>query len=134
MDSNIDKNCTTSAYHCSRTATDRNALALDRTILANERTYAAWIRTGLAALASGLGVEGFMLHSFPAWGMHIIANIFLLFSAISFLLAGWRYQHLRVKLTDIDVDMVPFLMIKIISNTLAFCAFIAILAVWRIGE
>ena len=112
---------------------DRNTLALDRTILANERTYAAWIRTGFASLATGLGVERFMLNTIPLWSIHFIATLFLLFSAASFLLAGWRYHHLRVKLENIDVDMVPMPVIRIISLTLAASAFIAIIVLLKIA-
>ncbi len=112
---------------------DRNTLALDRTILANERTYAAWIRTGFASLATGLGVERFMLNTIPLWSIHSIATLLLLFSAASFILAGWRYHHLRLKLEDIDVDMVPTLVIRIISLTLAACALIAIVVLLKIA-
>ncbi len=112
---------------------DNNTLALDRTILANERTYAAWIRTGLASLATGLGVERFMLNTIPLWSIHSIATLLLLFSAASFILAGWRYHHLRLKLEDIDVDMVPILVIRIISLTLAACSLIAIVVLLKIA-
>ena len=113
---------------------DRNTLALDRTILANERTYAAWIRTGFASLATGLGVERFMLNTIPLWSIHSIATLLLLFSAASFLLAGWRYHHLRIKLENIDVDMVPMPVIRMISLTLAACAFIAIVVLLKIAD
>ncbi len=112
---------------------NNNTLALDRTILANERTYAAWIRTGFASLATGLGVERFMLNTIPLWSIHSIATLLLLFSAASFILAGWRYHHLRVKLENIDVDMVPMLVIRMISLTLAACAFIAIVVLLKIA-
>jgi len=112
---------------------DRNTLALDRTILANERTYAAWIRTGFASLATGLGVERFMLNTIPLWSIHSIATLLLLFSAASFLLAGWRYHHLRIKLENIDVDMVPMPVIRMISLTLAACSLIAIVVLLKIA-
>ncbi|HHB77106.1 MAG TPA: DUF202 domain-containing protein [Desulfobulbus sp.] len=113
---------------------DRNTLALDRTILANERTFAAWIRTGFASLATGLGVERFMLNTIPLWSIHSIATLLLLFSAASFILAGWRYHHLRVKLENIDVDMVPTLVIRIISLTLAACSLIAIMVLLKLTD
>ncbi len=112
---------------------NNTTLALDRTILANERTYAAWIRTGFAALATGLGVERFMLNTIPLWSIHLIATLLLLFSAASFLLAGWRYHHLRIKLENIDVDMVPMPVIRIISLTLAACSLIAIMVLLKIA-
>ncbi len=111
---------------------DRTKLALDRTILANERTYAAWIRTGLAALVSGLGVERFLLNTIPLWSIHAIAAILLLFSAASFLLASWRYRHLKIKLADLDVQMVPMSLVRIMSVTLTICALIALLAILKI--
>jgi len=113
---------------------NNNTLALDRTILANERTFAAWIRTGFASLATGLGVERFMLNTIPLWSIHSIATLLLLFSAASFILAGWRYHHLRVKLENIDVDMVPMLVIRIICLTLAACAFIAIVVLLKLTD
>jgi len=113
---------------------NNNTLALDRTILANERTYAAWIRTGFASLATGLGVERFMLNTIPLWSIHSIATLLLLFSAASFILAGWRYHHLRIKLENIDVDMVPTLVIRIISLTLAACSLIAIVALLKLAD
>ncbi|RUM35666.1 MAG: hypothetical protein DSY57_06725 [Desulfobulbus sp.] len=112
---------------------NNTTLALDRTILANERTYAAWIRTGFAALATGLGVERFMLNTIPLWSIHLIATLLLLFSAASFLLAGWRYHHLRIKLDNIDVDMVPMPVIRMISLTLAACSLIAIVVLLKIA-
>ena len=113
---------------------NNNTLALDRTILANERTFAAWIRTGFASLATGLGVERFMLNTIPLWSIHSIATLLLLFSAASFILAGWRYHHLRVKLENIDVDMVPTLVIRIISLTLAACSLIAIMVLLKLTD
>ncbi len=113
---------------------NNNTLALDRTILANERTFAAWIRTGFASLATGLGVERFMLNTIPLWSIHSIATLLLLFSAASFILAGWRYHHLRVKLENIDVDMVPMLVIRIICLTLAACALIAIMVLLKLTD
>ncbi len=113
---------------------DTNTLALDRTILANERTYAAWIRTGFASLATGLGVERFMLNTIPLWSIHSIATLLLLFSAGSFILAGWRYHHLRLKLENIDVDMVPMLVIHIISLTLAACAIISLVVLLKLAD
>ncbi len=107
-------------------------MALDRTVLANERTFAAWIRSGLACLVSGLGVARFMLDTWPLWSIRIIAVILILFSAAAFLLAGWRYRHLHLRLVHVDVDMVPLTLVRLLSLILAACSFLALLVVWRI--
>jgi len=105
-------------------------LALDRTILANERTYAAWIRTGIAALIAGLAVEKFLLEPIPLWGVHAIAVILIVFSALSFFLAAWRYRHLHLRLKDADVVLVPpFAMIGL-SLVLIVSACIALIGLW----
>ncbi len=114
------------------TCPDRTRLALDRTVLANERTYAAWIRSGLACLVSGLGVARFMRDTWPLWSIRLIAAVLVLFSAAAFLLAGWRYRHLHLRLHNLDVDMVPLGLIKTLSLILALCSFLALLVLWRI--
>ncbi len=111
---------------------DTNRLALDRTVLANERTYAAWIRTGLACLMSGLGVARFMLDTWSAWGIRIIVAVLIIFAAAAFLIAGWRYSHLHVRLHSLDIDMVPLNLVRLLSLILAVCAVFAFLVVWRI--
>ena len=111
---------------------DRARLALDRTVLANERTFAAWIRSGLACLVSGLGVARFMLDTWPLWSIRIIAAILILFSAAAFLVAGWRYHHLHLRLMHVDVDMVPQGLVRLLSLVLAACSFLALLVVWEI--
>lgn len=116
------------------TCPDRTRLALDRTVLANERTFAAWIRSGLACLISGLGVARFMLDTWPPWSIRIIAAILILFSAASFLLAGWRYHHLHLRLVHVDVDMVPLGLVRLLSTVLALCSLLALLVVWKIIE
>ncbi|VAX12763.1 hypothetical protein MNBD_GAMMA24-1753 [hydrothermal vent metagenome] len=111
---------------------DTNSLALDRTVLANERTYAAWIRTGLAALATGLGIAKFMSGSMPYWSIHIIASILIIFSAVAFFLAAWRYQHLHVGMAHLDVKMISMTMVKLSSFVLIVCSFIALIGLWYI--
>jgi len=111
----------------------RTTLALDRTILANERTYAAWIRTGIAALIAGLAVERFLLEAIPLWGVHSIAVILIVFSAVSFFLAAWRYRHLRLRLQDADVVMVPSSVVIGLSILLAISSCIALVGLWRIS-
>ena len=87
-------------------------LALDRTVLANERTYAAWIRTGLAALAAGLGIAKFMTGLIPLWSILIIAAVLIGFSSVAFLLAAWRYRHVHIKVSHLEVEAVPLAMIR----------------------
>ena len=115
------------------TCPDRTTLALDRTVLANERTLAAWIRSGLASLVAGLGVARFMLDTWPLWSIRIIAAVLILFSAVAFLLAGWRYHHLHVRLLHLDVDMVPMFMVRLLSIVLAGCSILAFLVLWAVS-
>ena len=105
-------------------------LALDRTILANERTYAAWIRTGLAALAAGLGIAKFMTGLIPLWSILIIAAVLIGFSSVAFLLAAWRYSHLHIKVSHLEVDAVPLAMIRSLSLLLVCCSMIALAGLW----
>ncbi len=112
---------------------DSTTLALDRTVLANERTYAAWIRTGLAALATGLGVARFMPDTLPLWSIRIISALLILVSTAAFLLAGWRYNHLHVKLAVLDVAMIPTFVVKILTLVLFLSALVAFLVIWCIS-
>lgn len=112
------------------TAAGRQSYALDRTILANERTYAAWIRTGLAALAAGIAIEKFLAGVMPVWSLRSIAMILILFSAVAFFLAAWRYTHLGVKLSRADVRAVPVIVTSGTSIVLALCSLIALIDLW----
>ncbi len=113
---------------------DTNTLALDRTVLANERTYAAWIRTGLTSLVTGLATARFLSDSMPLWSTHTIAAILILFSAIAFFLATWRYEHLHVEMAHLDVKMIPVAMVKLSSFVLIGCSFIALIGLWYIAR
>ncbi len=106
---------------------DSNNLALDRTVLANERTYQAWIRTGLAALISALGIEKFMNDVEPVWPLMMVTIILLIFSAAAFLLSAWRYEHLHVKISHLEVDLLPVKIVKVLSILLASCSVLAII-------
>ena len=110
--------------------TSQTNLALDRTVLANERTYAAWIRTGLAALATGLATVKFLAEVLPVWSIRMIATVLIGFSAAAFLLAAWRYQHLHIKVAQLEVDVIPLFMIRIISFVLAISSIIALIYSW----
>ncbi|VAW78176.1 hypothetical protein MNBD_GAMMA13-278 [hydrothermal vent metagenome] len=105
---------------------DNNSLALDRTVLANERTYQAWLRTGLAALVSGLGVAKFMQGVLPLWMLLALATLLLLFGAVAFLQAAWRYSHIHVRMAHLDIDAMPVWMAKVISMLLAGCSLFAL--------
>jgi len=111
---------------------DTNSLALDRTALANERTYAAWIRTGLASLVTGLGIARFLVDSMPLWSTRTIAAILLIFSAVAFFLAAWRYEHLHVGMAHLDVRMIPVGMVKLSSLVLIACSLMALVGLWYI--
>ena len=114
--------------------TSRTNLALDRTVLANERTYAAWIRTGLAALVTGLGTAKFMRNVLPLWSIRIIVTVLILFSAAAFLLAAWRYSHLHIKVSHLEVDAMPRTMIRSLSLLLAGCSIIALSCLWYLAD
>ena len=109
---------------------NRTNLALDRTILANERTYGAWIRTGLTALAAGLGVAKFMIDELPLWSVRAIATVLMGFSAVAFLLAGWRYRHLHVKVAHLEVDAVPISVATGLSIVLAVTSIVTLACFW----
>ena len=109
---------------------NRTNLALDRTVLANERTYAAWIRTGLAALAAGLGTAKFMIDLLPLWSIRFISAALIGFSAMAFLLAAWRYQHLHLKVQHLEVDAMPLTMVRSFSLILACTSMIALVCLW----
>lgn len=111
-------------------ATNATSLALDRTVLANERTYAAWIRTGLAALATGLAIAKFLVEVMPVWSIRVIAEVLIGFSAAAFVLAAWRYQHLHIKVSLLEVDVVPLALVRVLSFVLACCSVIAFIYVW----
>ncbi|HED17849.1 MAG TPA: DUF202 domain-containing protein [Gammaproteobacteria bacterium] len=111
---------------------DTNMLALDRTVLANERTYAAWIRTGLTSLLAGLGIARFLQGSMPLWSTQTIAAVLIIFSAVSFFLAAWRYEHLHVGMAHLDVKMIPVSMVKLSSLVLIACSLIALAGLWYI--
>jgi len=111
-------------------ATNQINLALDRTVLANERTYAAWIRTGLAALATGLATVKFMADMLPVWSIRIMATLLIGFSAASFLLGAWRYRHLHLKVSRLEVDFIPLVLVRGLSILLACCSIIALVYAW----
>jgi len=105
---------------------DTNSLALDRTVLANERTYQAWIRTGLAALLSGLGIEKFMNDAEPVLPLLLVTVMLLIFSGAAFLLSAWRYGHLHVRISHLEVDLLPIWIVKVLSILLASCSLLSI--------
>jgi len=104
--------------------------ALDNTVLANERTYAAWLRTGLAFLAAGLGAARFMADVLPGWTLRVIVAIMILFAALSFVLAAWRYQHLHIRTAHLDITAIPLQIVRGISLVLTLCSLLALLVVW----
>jgi len=104
--------------------------SIDRTVLANERTYAAWIRTGLAALAAGIAIEKLLAGFMAAWSIRGIAVILILYSALAFGLAAWRYTHLGVPLARADVKAVPVIVTTGASVALVLCSLFAFLDLW----
>jgi len=112
---------------------NRTNLALDRTVLANERTYAAWIRTGLAALATGLGIAKFMTGILPVWSIRFVVATLLVFSAVAFLVAAWRYGHLHIRVAHLEVDAVPLSITRILSLVLVCCSLVSLSCLWYIA-
>lgn len=108
----------------------RHDYAVDRTVLANERTYAAWIRTGLAALVAGIAVEKFLVDFMATWSLRSIAMILILFSAVAFCLAAWRYTHLGDRLLRTDVKAIPAILTTGVSLILVACSMIALIDLW----
>ena len=108
---------------------DNNKLALDRTVLANERTYQAWIRTGLSLFVSGLGVAKFLKEEMSLWILFGIASLLLLLSALAFLQAGWRYSHVNIKFTSLDIKTRPAWQMWIFSILLASMSLLALFGI-----
>jgi putative membrane protein len=108
---------------------DSNKLALDRTVLANDRTYQSWIRTGLALFASGLGAAKFLKKEMPLWLLLVITSILLILSALAFLQAGWRYSHINIKFSSLDIKNRPTWQIWIVSILLASVSFAALVGI-----
>ena len=108
---------------------DNNKLALDRTVLANDRTYQAWIRTGLSLFASGLGVAKFLKEEMSLWILLVIVSLLLLLSALAFLQAGWRYSHMNIKFSSLDIKTRPTWLMWIISILLASMSLLALLGI-----
>jgi len=109
---------------------NRTNLALDRTVLANERTYAAWIRTGLAALATGLGIAKFMTDLMPQWVIQVVSSLLIVFSAVAFQVAAWRYSHLHIKVAKLEVDAIPLLLVRGLSVLFVVCSIISLVYLW----
>ncbi len=118
--------CKTDSIQSDNSVPDTNALALDRTVLANERTFQAWLRTGMAAFGSGLGIAKFMKGDLPVWIIMTISGILILFSAIAFFQAAWRYCHLHVHTAHLEVDAMPTWKVKLFSLFLMGCSFLAL--------
>jgi putative membrane protein len=108
---------------------DNNKLALDRTILANERTYQAWIRTGLTIFATGLGAAKFLKGEMSSWLLMLIVSILLILSALAFLQAAWRYKHINIKFTSLDVKTRSTWVMISVSITLSGIALLALTGV-----
>jgi len=105
---------------------DGNTLALDRTVLANERTYQAWLRTGLASLVSGLGVAKYLTDLMPSWILMTIASLLILFGAMAFMQAAWRYSHIHVRMAHLDIDAMPMWIATAVSILLVACSILAL--------
>ena len=108
---------------------NNNALALDRTVLANERTYQAWIRTGLSIFVTGLGVAKFLKGEMPITVLMLIVFLFLVLSALAFLQAAWRYSHLNIKFSALDVKTQPTWVMKLISIIFAIISLLSLAGV-----
>lgn len=108
---------------------DNNALARDRTVFANERTFQAWLRTGLTFFATGLGVVKFLKEDLPIVMVLLISITLLLLSAASFLQAVWRYHDLHMRISHLDVNLIPLWKVKLIGYILVLCTLVAIVGI-----
>jgi len=105
---------------------DQDTLSIDRTMLANERTYQAWLRTGLASAAAGLAIFKLMSDSMPLWILLIVASVLLIFSALFFMLAAWRYSHIHLKTAHLDIESLSPGYAKLISLLMAACSLLSL--------
>ena len=112
---------------------DNNTLALDRTVLANDRTYQAWIRTGLTLFASGLGTARFLKEDMSLWILLLITSVLLLLSALAFLQAAWRYNHVHINLAALDIETRPVWQMWGISILLASMSILALLGILSVN-
>ncbi len=112
---------------------DPTALAMDRTILANERTFQAWIRTGLSAFAAGLGVSRFLPGILPLWMLLSISSALILLAIGAFYLAAWRYGHLHMRMTRLEVEATPLWVVRAASISLAALALLSLVGVLQAG-
>ena len=108
---------------------NNNALALDRTVLANERTYQAWIRTGLSIFVTGLGVAKFLKGEMPLVVLMLIVFLLLVLSALAFLQAAWRYSHLNIKFSALDIKTQPTWVMKLISIIFAMISLLSLVGI-----
>ena len=107
---------------------EQNRLAVDRTVLASERTFLAWLRTGLAIFAGGLGVMKFARDILPPWIPLIVASVLVLTAAAIFLIAAWRYTHMRLRLAHLDIDALPAWQAWALGLFLTLCALVSLAA------
>lgn len=112
----------------------RTELAADRTVLAAERTYAAWVRTGLAALASGVGAKALLKGLLPAWSIHLVGTVLVLFSAFSFVAAVWRELYPGAPPPRPDVRRLPPALLVAVNGILFLAALGVLVAIWVVGD
>ena len=60
----------------------------------------------------------------------IITAVLIGFSSVAFLLAAWRYRHLHIKVSHLEVEAVPLAMIRSFSLLLVCCSMIALAGLW----
>jgi len=66
----------------------------------------------------------------PVWSIRVMATMLIGFSAAAFLLGAWRYRHLHLKVSSLEVDLIPLVLVRGLSLLLACCSIIALVYAW----
>ncbi|VAW20244.1 hypothetical protein MNBD_ALPHA12-1516, partial [hydrothermal vent metagenome] len=86
--------------------------------------------TGLALLVAGLGIFRFLQDELALWLLMSISMVLIVLSAMAFLLAAWRYRHLHLRVSHLEVDFIPLWVVLGISAVLAASAVLALLGLF----
>ncbi len=109
---------------------DQATSAEDRTVLAAERTFAAWLRTGLAFLSVGLALQRVLRGEWPQWELRLSGSALIACALASFAAAGWRDRHLRSRLPQPDVRLLPAALTGALALLLAAISILSGVTLW----
>jgi TRAP-type C4-dicarboxylate transport system permease small subunit len=70
----------------------------------------------------------------PLWSIQVVSSMLIIFSAIAFLVAAWRYSHLHIKVAKLEVDTIPLSLVRGRSILFVLCSMIALVYLWNMPE